>query len=132
MGSEIVPELLNVGLRCLCCLPPLVVGVVHVEEHVPAGDARVQLGADEEGAGHLAVERVGLLGRRGEAVAQHDGYKALNALGGALRTEVEGLRGGEGFTQDHHCLHVGILEGLGGREGHVLTWIFVCRVRLVT
>lgn len=92
--------------------PPLDVAVVHVQEHVPARDPRVELGADEEGAGHLSVEGVGLLGRGGEAVAQHDGDEALDALRGALDAKVEGLGRGEGLSQDHHRLHVGVLEGL--------------------
>lgn len=92
--------------------PPLEVAVVHVQEHVPARDPRVELGADEEGAGHLPVEGVGLLGRGGEAVAQHDGDEALDALRRALDAKVEGLGRGEGLPQDHHRLHVGVLEGL--------------------
>lgn len=53
----------------LLCLPPLHVTVIHIQEHVPAWDACIQFGADEEGAGHLAVEGVRLLRRWGEAVA---------------------------------------------------------------
>lgn len=77
----------------------------------------LQFGADEEGAGHLAVEGVRLLRWRGEAVAQHYGDEALDALGGALGAKVKGLRGRKGFAKDHHRLYVGILEGLmGSRE----------------
>lgn len=63
------------------------------------------------------MEGVRLLRRRREAVAQHDGDEALDALGGALGAEVEGLRGREGFAQDHHRLHMGVLEGLTGSRG---------------
>lgn len=88
--------------------------MVHIEEHVLAGYFRLQLGADEEGAGHLAVEGVGLLRWRGEAVAEHDRDEALNALSSALSAEVEGLSGRKGFTENHHCFHVSICEGLSG------------------
>lgn len=93
-------------------LPTLHVGVVHIEEHVLARYFRLQLGADEEGASHLAVEGVGLLRWRGEAVAEHDRDEALNALSSALSAEVEGLGGCEGFTENHHRFHVSICEGL--------------------
>lgn len=56
-------------------------------------------------------------------MAQHDGDEALDALGGALGAEVKRLRGGKGLAQDHHCLHVGILEGLAGRKKEPLGWI---------
>lgn len=96
--------------------PPLLVGVVDVQEHVLAGDFGAKLGADEEGAGHLAVQGVGLLGGRGEAVTQHDGDQTLDPLRGALGAKVKGVRVGEGLAQNHHSLHVGVLERLG-REG---------------
>lgn len=99
------------GLRPLL-LPPLVVGMVNVQEHVPAGYPSLQFGADEEGARHLSVEGVRLLGGWREAVAQHDGDEVLNALGGALGAEVEGFAGRKGFAEDHHSLHVGIHERL--------------------
>lgn len=120
-GSISVPsqdhffERLDGVLRCPLHLPPLVVAVVHVQKHVPARDASVQLGADEEGAGHLAVEGVGLLRRRREAVPQHDGDEVLDALGGALGSEVKGLAGGKGLSQDHHRLHVGLGKRLASR-----------------
>lgn len=115
-GTTASSARLGAGLSRPLSLPPLRVGVVHVQEHVPAGDVGLQLGADQEGAGHLAVERVGLLGRRGEAVAQHDGDEVLDALRGALHAEVEGLGGGERFAEDHHGLDVGVLKGLEGDE----------------
>lgn len=106
---------LHGGLRCPLLPPPLVVAVVHVQKHVPARDASVQLGADEEGAGHLAVEGVRLLRRWREAVPEHDGDEVLDALGGALDAEVKGLAGGKGFSEDHHRLHVGFCKRLGSR-----------------
>lgn len=115
-GTTATSACLDAGLRRPLSLPPLHVGVVHVQEHVPAGDAGLQLGADQEGASHLAVERVGLLGGRSEAVAQHDGDEVLDALRGALRAEVEGLGGRERFAEDHHGLDVGVLKGLEGDE----------------
>lgn len=114
LGSNVASGLLSAGPCRLLGLPPLIVGIVHIHEHVPAGYACLQFGADEEGAGHFAVEGVCLLGWRGEAVAQHDGDEALNALGGALGAKVKWLRGGKGFPEDHYCLHMGILEGLVG------------------
>lgn len=67
--SDLIPQCLSCGLCCLLHLPPLVVGVVHIQEHVPAGDASLQFGADEEGASHLAMKGVWLLGWGGEAMA---------------------------------------------------------------
>lgn len=61
------------------------------------------------------MERVRLLWWRGEAVAEHDGDEALDALGGTLGAKVKGLCGCEGFAEDHHRLHVGVCEGLVGR-----------------
>lgn len=58
------------------------------------------------------MEGVGLLGRGGEAVAQHDGDEALDALRRALDTKVEGLGRSERLSEDHDRLHVGVLEGL--------------------
>lgn len=114
--SDLLSECLSTGLCCLLRLPPLVVGIVHIQEHVPARYACLQFGADEEGAGHLAMEGVGLLGRRGQAVAQHDGDEALDALGGALDAKVKGLSRGKGFTENHDSLHMSILEGLVGSK----------------
>lgn len=114
--TEQATQSLGRGPFCQLRLPPLVVVVVHVQEHVPARYARVQFGADEEGAGHLAVEGVGLLRWRGEAVPQHDGDEVLDALGSALYAEVKGLQGRKGLSEDHHRLHVSFLEGLYGAE----------------
>lgn len=72
-------------------LPPLHVTAVYIQKHVPARYPCIQFGADEEGAGHLSVEGVRLLGRRGEAVAKHDGDEALDALRRALDAKVERL-----------------------------------------
>lgn len=106
------PERLRSSSNRRLAPPPLDVTVVYVQKHVPARDPRIQLGADEEGAGHLSVEGVGLLGRGGEAVAQHDGDEALDALRCALDAKVEGLGRSERLSEDHHRLHVGVLEGL--------------------
>ncbi len=74
------------------------------------------------------MEGVRLLGRRGEAVAQHDGDEALDALGGALGPEVKGLLRCEGFAEDHHRLHVGIREGLVGSTERrwLCVQVFLC------
>lgn len=112
---------LGAGLRCLLGPSPPVVGVVHVQEHVPAGDARLQLGADEEGASHLAMERVRLLRWGGEAVAQHDGNEALDSLSRALGAKVEGLGGRKRFTENHHCLYVSVLKSLMGETERAST-----------
>lgn len=61
------------------------------------------------------MEGVGLLRGRGEALLQHHGDQVVDALRGALGPEVKGLRGGEGLTQDHHRIHMGVLHGL--RDG---------------
>lgn len=77
-------------------------------EHLPALQLSIQPGADEERAAHLTVERVRLLGGRGEPVFEHHGDEVVDPLGGGLGTEVEGLRGGKSLAEDHHCIHVGI------------------------
>lgn len=46
---------------------------------------------------------------------EHDRDEVLDALGGALGAEVKGLTGGEGFSQDHHRLHVGFCKRLVSR-----------------
>lgn len=97
-------------------MPPLVVGIVHIQEHVLARYACIQFGANEEGASHLAVEGVCLFGWWSEAVAEHDGDEVLDALGGALGAKVKGLGGGECFAENHHRLHVSICEGLVGSK----------------
>lgn len=104
--------MLNTGLCCLIILPPLVVGIVHIQEHVLAGYACLQFRADEEGAGHLAMEGVRLLRWRGETVAQHDRDEALDALGGALGAKVKGLIRCKGFAENHYGLYVGIFKCL--------------------
>ena len=104
----------------LLALGPVV--AVDVVEHVLAGQLGVEARADEEGAAHLAVQRVGLLGRRGQSLLQHDRDQVVDALGGALRAEVERLFGGEGLPQDHHRVHVGVNHGLGER-GKNLRWV---------
>lgn len=96
--------------RPCSCIPPVV--VVGLLEHVPAGHLGLEFGADEEGAAHLAVQRVRLLGRRRQALPQHHWDQSVDALGGALSAEVEGLRGGEGLAEDHHRVHVGVLHHL--------------------
>lgn len=95
---------------CSCILPIVIVGLL---EHVPAGDLGLEFGADEEGAAHLAVQRVGLLGRRCQPLPQHHGDQSVDALGGALSAEVKGLRRGEGLAEDHYRVHVGVLHHLG-------------------
>ena len=120
-GREGTGQFGSAPILCLQCgrLLALDVVVVDIHEHVPARDLSPELGAYKEGAGHLAVEGVGLLWRRREAVAQHDGDEVLDALGGALCAEVKRLSGGESLAQDHHRLHVGVHEGLAkvGRDG---------------
>lgn len=104
----------NTSLQLVRRLGASVLPVVGVSflEHVFAGNFSFEFGADEKGAAHLAVEGVGLLGRRRESLSQHHGDEAVDALGGALRSEVEGLLGGEGLTEDHHRVHVGVLHRL--------------------
>lgn len=53
---------------------------------------------------------------------EHDGDEVVDALRGALRSEIKRLLGGEGLAQDHHRIHVGVLHGLM-RGGHVSTSI---------
>lgn len=93
----------------MAIFPVVAVGLL---EHVFAGYFSFEFGADEEGATHLAVEGVGLLGGWGESLPQHHGDEAVDTLGGALRPEVEGLLGGEGLPEDHHRVHVGVLHRL--------------------
>lgn len=98
------------GCRVRASIFPVV--AVGLLEHVLAGDFSFEFGADEEGAAHLAVEGVRLLGRRRESLPQHHGDQAVDALGGALSSEVKGLLRGEGLPEDHHCVHVGVLHHL--------------------
>lgn len=100
--------------------PVVVVGLL---EHVLTGYFRFEFGADEEGAAHLPVEGVGFLGRRRQSLPQHHGDEAVDALGGALSSEVEGLGGGEGLPEDHHCVHVGVLHRLITRHQRAKTLI---------
>lgn len=67
------------------------VGVIDIEEHFSAVDSCLQLGADEEGSSHLAVERVCLLGGRSESVAQHHRDQVVDTPRCALSAEVEGI-----------------------------------------
>lgn len=105
-----------VGRRRRAALPVLVVRLL---EHVVAAQLGVQPGADEEGAAHLPVQRVGLLRRRGEPVLEHHRDEVVDPLGGGLRAELEGLFGGERLAQDHHRVHVGVDHRLdeGRKEG---------------
>lgn len=91
-------------------VPPVV--AVGVLEHVRTGYFSFEFGADEEGAAHLAVEGVRLLGRRRESLSQHHGDEAVDPLRGALGAEVKRLGGGEGLPEDHHRVHVGVLHRL--------------------
>lgn len=91
-------------------VPPVV--AVGVLEHVRTGYFSFEFGADEEGAAHLAVEGVRLLGRRRESLSQHHGDEAVDPLRGALGAEVKWLGGGEGLPEDHHRVHVGVLHRL--------------------
>lgn len=86
--------------------PPVV--LVCLLEHVLALKLGIQPRADEEGAAHLAMQRVRLLGRRGEAVFEHHRDQVVDPLGGGLGTEVEGVRGREGLAEDHHRVHVSV------------------------
>lgn len=86
-------------------------------EHVFALQLGIQPGADEEGAAHLAMQRVRLLGRRGEAVFEHHRDQVVDPLGGGLGTEVEGLHGREGLPEDHHSVHVSVQHRLETSHG---------------
>lgn len=90
-------------------------------EHVLAGDFSFEFGANEEGAAHLPVEGVGFLWRRRQSLPQHHRDQAVDALGGALGPKVEGLLGGEGFAEDHHGVHVGVLHRLKHKTSGVNT-----------
>lgn len=93
-------------------LPPAVVAV-GLLEHGLAGESGLQLGTDEEGAPHLPVQRVGLLGWGDETVPQHDGNQVVDLLGGALGAKIKGLIGGEGLPQDEDGIQVGVFHDLG-------------------
>lgn len=77
-------------------------------EHILAAQFGVEPGADEEGASHLAVQRVRLLRWWGEAVLEHHRDEVVDSLGGGLAAELEVLRGGEGLSEDHHSVHVSV------------------------
>lgn len=104
-------------LQLVCRAGPPVFPVVAVGllEHVLAGDLSFEFGADEEGAAHLPVEGVGFLRRWRQSLPQHHGDEAVDALGGALCSEVKGLLGGEGLAEDHHRIHMGVLHRLSTR-----------------
>lgn len=91
-------------------VPP--VARVGLSKHVPARHLGLELGADQEGAAHLAMQRVRLLGRRREAFVKHHRDEAVDPLRGALSAEVERPRRREGLAQDHHGVHVGVLHRL--------------------
>lgn len=93
----------------LCGLaPPLPVLVIGILKHPLARQRCVQLGADEEGAAHLPVKRVGLFRRRGQPVLQHDGDEVVDALGGGLGAEIKGLARVESLPQDHDGVYVSV------------------------
>lgn len=109
---------------------PLFVSVVDLEEHFTAVKVCLQLGANEERASHLAVQRVRLLGRRSEPVTQHHRDQAVDATRRALSAEVEGVWRCKCFSQDHHRLHVSILERLWERhEREVKAWTFTTKIQ---
>lgn len=81
-------------------------------EHVLTPQLGIQPGADEERAAHLSVQRVRLLRRRGESVSEHHGDEVVDSLGGGLTAELEGLCGGEGLSEDHHCIHMSMYHCL--------------------
>lgn len=103
----------SVGLISLgggpAAFPVLPIGVI---KHILAAQLCIQAGADEEGAAHLAVQRVRLLRRRREPVFEHDWNEVVDPLGGGLRAEVEDLGGGEGLAEDHHGVDMGVRHGL--------------------
>lgn len=72
-------------------LPICPVFSVGLVEHVLAADLGLQAGADEEGAAHLAVQRVGFLRRRSQTLLQHHRNQTVDPLRCALGTEVKRL-----------------------------------------
>lgn len=115
-------------------LHPAVV-TVRFLKHGLAGEAGLQLGTDEERATHLAVQRVGLLRRRDEAVLQHNGDQVMDLLSGALRAKVEGLFRSKGLPQDENGIQVGILHGLDlitSEELHLYGFLQYCLPVLVS
>lgn len=105
------PRLVSVR-RQSAALPVLLVGLL---EHFLALQLRLQPGADEERAAHLAMQRVGLLWGRGEPVFEHHWDQVMDPLRGGLRSEVEGLCGRKGLAEDHHRIHVSIHHRLETR-----------------
>ena len=60
--NKVYLHLVSLAEIFLTVAPVLAVGLL---EHVPAADLGLEAGADEEGAAHLTVQRIGLLrGRR--------------------------------------------------------------------
>lgn len=55
--------------------------VVQVEEELPAGDLGPELDARKVGSTQLPVQRIGLLWRCSQAVAQHDCTQVLHSSG---------------------------------------------------
>lgn len=63
------------------------------------------------------MQRVGFLRRRRETLLQHDRDQAVDALRGALSTEIERHGRGKRLTQNHHRIHVGVLHSLQKTTG---------------
>ena len=50
-------------------------------------------------------------------MSEHHRDEVVDSLGGGLGTEVEGLFGGEGLTEDHHRIHMGAHHRLNMESG---------------
>lgn len=86
-GSAPPPSLFSTSLL----VASLCVSLIDAEEHFSAGNPCLELGANEEGASHLAVERVRLFWRRSEAVTEHHRDQIVDTTRRALSAEVEGV-----------------------------------------
>lgn len=64
------------------------------------------------GAASLPVQTVGLVGRRSQAVLEHDGHQLVDAPGRLLLAKVEGLVAPERLAKDEHGVRVGRLHSL--------------------
>ena len=84
----------------------LYVSRIGLVKDVRAVDARAESCGEQEYAGELAVQRVGLLRRRHEPVAQQHRHDAVDAARRRLTREVEAGVRTHRLRQHRHRLHV--------------------------
>ena len=100
--------------------PSAVVVLVDLVEEGVAVDSGAEPGGEEEGASELAMQRVAVLGGRGQPVLQQRGNETVDVLGRVLVCKVKRLVPGKGLPESGGGIDVGVhaeLRGEGWREG---------------